>query len=127
MDKFQQVLQHGSYFNPANKRYKENAIVSCDRCSRKDIPSCIGYRELDLCLTCAAAIERNPGRLPQEVPELPGFRPVPGLQPMAHFAEFIPFNVRNVGIQQGAKGTREYCMSSNCHIDSNEQEDKEAF
>ena len=49
----------GTYFNPAFKHYIKETNVSCDRCKRENLTSCIGYNDCDLCIQCTADIERN--------------------------------------------------------------------
>lgn len=51
---FDQIVELGRFYYPAWKHYnKQNANVTCDRCKRNRLTSCIGYMELDLCLPCA--------------------------------------------------------------------------
>ena len=53
------VLQNGSYYYPATKRYNsDEIIVTCDRCRRTDILSCLGYKNIDLCMTCVNELEK---------------------------------------------------------------------
>jgi len=57
---FISLMTHGQYYYPANSRYLPNdSIVQCDRCLRYNLKSCIGYLNLDLCLTCAHQIEKT--------------------------------------------------------------------
>lgn len=56
-DNYKLVLSFGSYFYPANKRYYPESIVQCDRCLRNHLTTCIGFLNLDLCLTCAHQVE----------------------------------------------------------------------
>nr|QBK88516.1 MAG: hypothetical protein LCMiAC01_01930 [Mimivirus LCMiAC01] len=53
------TYKFGIYYNPAYRHYNsEEKEVGCDRCLSLDIPTCIGWREFDLCLACAAEIEK---------------------------------------------------------------------
>lgn len=57
MDAFMKVYEHGTYYNPAQKHYREDIEVGCDRCLKTDIKVCLGYLEYDLCMTCVADID----------------------------------------------------------------------
>lgn len=50
-----QVYKLGRYFNPASESYG----VSCDRCKRENLSSCISYTNFDLCMQCVTDIENN--------------------------------------------------------------------
>jgi hypothetical protein len=53
MNKFSQVVRHGSYFFPADKRYGLNGTgVDCDRCHDADIVACVSFGDIDLCMVC---------------------------------------------------------------------------
>lgn len=53
---FVDIVKQGKYYFPANQRYGVGKYVVCDRCKRHDIPSCIGYGDMDLCLPCAEQV-----------------------------------------------------------------------
>jgi len=55
------VYQNGTFFNPASSHYVSTGVsnVVCDRCHKSELKSCIGYGELDLCLSCAVDIESS--------------------------------------------------------------------
>jgi hypothetical protein len=55
------VYQNGTFFNPASSHYVSSGVsnVVCDRCRKSELKSCIGYGELDLCLSCAVDIESS--------------------------------------------------------------------
>lgn len=58
----QLAAKEGTYYNPAYTHYVKNdkndntIIVSCDRCNRDNLPVCIGFGEVDLCLKCATEL-----------------------------------------------------------------------
>ena len=56
---FSEIVINGAYYYPAWKRYYEYAYISCDRCTRRILDACIGYKEYDLCLSCANDITRH--------------------------------------------------------------------
>jgi hypothetical protein len=54
---FENIVKLGVYYYPANKHYAGNQIsVVCDRCNKSNLVSCIGYKDKDLCLSCADMI-----------------------------------------------------------------------
>ena len=54
---FGRVLQYGTFYHPASKRYGGGTIVVCDRCGAKPLLACIGSSDrVDLCLPCANAL-----------------------------------------------------------------------
>lgn len=55
------VYQNGTFFNPASSHYVStgSSNVVCDRCRKSELVSCIGYGELDICLSCASDIESS--------------------------------------------------------------------
>src|ERR1700740_1607006 len=54
-----QIYKCGHFFYPAVDHYANSSSVSCDRCKKDNLISCIGYKDRDLCLQCCADIERN--------------------------------------------------------------------
>ena len=54
---FIRIYKYGTFYNPAYEHYGPKGEVGCDRCLKEDIPSCIGWRDFDLCLECAADID----------------------------------------------------------------------
>jgi hypothetical protein len=55
-EQFIKICKKGKYYNPACNHYNKITTVRCDKCMRSNIVACIGYKELDLCLLCASAI-----------------------------------------------------------------------
>ena len=49
----------GKYYNPASMHYDGPEEVGCDRCQKEDIAVCLGWGEYDLCLDCAAEINKD--------------------------------------------------------------------
>jgi hypothetical protein len=45
-----EIIENGTYYYPAKKHYNQNVV--CDRCFKKDLDACIGYKKYDLCLNC---------------------------------------------------------------------------
>ncbi len=46
---------NGEYYDPAWKHYDVvGAVVNCDVCKEKNIESCIGFLETDICMKCVA-------------------------------------------------------------------------
>src|SRR5665648_688938 len=66
------VYQNGTFFNPASSHYVStgNSNVVCDRCHKSELKSCIGYGELDICLSCARDIESSVTRFGSGTPEV---------------------------------------------------------
>ena len=56
---FTDVVLKGSFYCPAYKHYNKNVTVTCDRCKKDNLPCCIGYGEMDLCLKCADMIAQS--------------------------------------------------------------------
>jgi len=61
MSKWDNILQNGELFVPSSKHYSHLGfvLVNCDRCKKENIKCSIGYRDVDMCLDCAAVIERR--------------------------------------------------------------------
>jgi hypothetical protein len=67
---FEKVVKEGKYYYSASDRYGVGSIIICDRCHIRDLKSCIGLDQLDLCLSCVddlqtilkaqPTIEKNP-------------------------------------------------------------------
>jgi hypothetical protein len=53
------ILDFGKLYNPAWMHYKQGAVVVCDFCGRDHLVMAIGYKEHDLCLSCADMISMN--------------------------------------------------------------------
>ena len=51
---FHRVLKFGIFYRPAKSHYNfvYNKIVVCDRCGKMDLKLCVGYANIDLCLSC---------------------------------------------------------------------------
>ena len=59
------VYKNGNYYCPASSHYDQSpdeCNVSCDRCKRSNLRSCIGWNEIDLCLQCNSEIEQISSR-----------------------------------------------------------------
>lgn len=56
------IYTHGTYYKPAYKHYpradNSRTKVSCDRCQRSNLNSCIGWNTYDLCLECVSKVEK---------------------------------------------------------------------
>lgn len=50
------IYKHGKYYNPAWSHYEHGALVSCDRCYRTQLITCLGWNQYDMCLKCADEI-----------------------------------------------------------------------
>jgi hypothetical protein len=51
------MLERGRFFFPAGMHYgNPDAAVTCDRCRRTDLKTCIGFERFDYCLPCVEAI-----------------------------------------------------------------------
>jgi len=56
---FNNVLNNGTYFNPAWRRYSSAPCkVFCDRCN-KEIASSYNFEEIDLCVKCFRQLKNN--------------------------------------------------------------------
>ena len=71
-DTYMIVLEHGSFYYPASKRYGNDDDVACDRCGRVNIESCVGYGNYDLCMICVDNLLNK-----VSVPPVPSAPPVP--------------------------------------------------
>ena len=56
-DNLENIIKYGVYYFPADKHSYSGTVVQCDKCLRSNLRACIGYRDLDLCLSCADQIE----------------------------------------------------------------------
>ena len=61
MQNFDLILQKGKLYVPASKHYPQMGfvIVNCDKCNKQNIKCAIGYENYDICLPCAAEVERR--------------------------------------------------------------------
>jgi hypothetical protein len=70
LELYRNIVNHGQYFNPASRHYPdmdlENDALSCDRCNRVGIESCIGWKDYDLCLECATDISSIPSSIKEK-------------------------------------------------------------
>ncbi len=56
------VYKKGNFYNPAWTHHSYTKIkVTCDRCKKKNIKSCIGYGDYDICMKCINDIEHKKG------------------------------------------------------------------
>lgn len=58
-NQFERILNSGKFYYPAWQHYNRNAVVSCDRCDTKDLPCCIGFGQLDLCMMCVNELAKQ--------------------------------------------------------------------
>ena len=49
---FSNIINFGTYYDPAIKHYNYQSSVTCDRCSKTDLDKCYGYHIRDLCVKC---------------------------------------------------------------------------
>jgi hypothetical protein len=55
--KFSRIVKSGQFYFPAYLHYGTDEInVVCDRCRKTHLNSCVGYNDLDLCLSCAGTV-----------------------------------------------------------------------
>lgn len=52
-----EVYKKGSYFNPATDHYGVTGTICCDVCGKKNLVTCIGYKQTDVCLECISKID----------------------------------------------------------------------
>ena len=52
-----EVYKKGTYYNPATNHYRVPGTINCDGCGKKNITTCIGYKETDVCLECISRME----------------------------------------------------------------------
>jgi hypothetical protein len=74
------IVEKGTYYYPAWKHYETpSSRVSCDRCSKNDLISCIGYENKDLCLNCCQAVTEilNRHSTIKTLPRLSGLSQLP--------------------------------------------------
>lgn len=56
------VHKKGTYYNPAWTHHSNKKIkVTCDRCKKPNIKSCIGYADFDVCMKCIDDIDHKKG------------------------------------------------------------------
>jgi hypothetical protein len=58
-DNYFKIIDNGTYYYPAWKHYRRDAIVNCDRCDAHNISSCVGFGEKDLCLMCVHELTKK--------------------------------------------------------------------
>jgi hypothetical protein len=49
---FINIVNFGTYFDPAIKHYNYQSSVTYDRCFKTDLDKCYGYHIRDLCVKC---------------------------------------------------------------------------
>ena len=54
---FTNVFKKGTLFSPSSMRYGAKCSVQCDRCFSTDIPDCISYKDVDLCIQCTGEVK----------------------------------------------------------------------
>ncbi|MBA43142.1 MAG: hypothetical protein CMF62_03920 [Magnetococcales bacterium] len=64
------IVNHGTYYNPAHLHYKKITQVQCDRCKKVNIDYCLGYGEYDLCFNCVAIINNSLKNKEKKYPEI---------------------------------------------------------
>lgn len=57
--RFVDCILYGKYYYPASSHYNNDSIIQCDRCFRSNLHSCIGFENLDICLSCAQITESH--------------------------------------------------------------------
>lgn len=62
LSKIKDAITYGKYYNPASEHYKDkypngNCVITCDNCGKSPLQSCIGYNDIDICLSCAESSE----------------------------------------------------------------------
>lgn len=51
------IVKKGTYYYPATAHYGKDAYsIVCDRCQRRDLKCCIGYKDSDLCMECVQTV-----------------------------------------------------------------------
>lgn len=50
------ACSYGKFYFPAIKHYEYKGLVYCDLCKKTNIPACIGYKNIDLCMLCAYTV-----------------------------------------------------------------------
>ena len=67
MDKiFQNIVDHGTYYEPAWDHYGHKTSVKCDRCNRTNLIDSRGWTNYDLCMRCVnEIISKTPSNLPR--------------------------------------------------------------
>ena len=58
-DIYQQTYDQGTYYNPSTSHYTSSGSVTCDRCHKKNLDVCIGYKKCDLCMLCIHEISQR--------------------------------------------------------------------
>ena len=59
MESYILIVKNGKYYNPAWKHYhREDANVVCDLCGSKNLRTCFGSEDKDLCMDCVAKVSR---------------------------------------------------------------------
>src|SRR5437868_7628311 len=53
------IVNYGTYYNPASNHYNNGGTVTCDRCKKTDLDICIGWEKYDLCLPCVEKVKNN--------------------------------------------------------------------
>jgi hypothetical protein len=76
-NKFSKILKYGSFYNPAWKHYGiRGSNVVCDRCKKSYLSACIGFEDVDLCLTCSDELVRNSSYYGTDEIEEIDFKPI---------------------------------------------------
>ncbi len=70
---YDKAIQHGTINDPANTRYVEehgaDIKIICDRCGKHPLKVALGWKHIDLCLSCVPIVTRK-SRSPL-IPEIP--------------------------------------------------------
>ena len=56
MNTYDNIVKYGDIYFPANKHYAGFGTVTCNRCKRRNLNICVGWKNQDLCLSCTANI-----------------------------------------------------------------------
>lgn len=51
-NKYTMTLNNGIWYYPAWRHYNSLVCVVCDRCNKSNLPACIGFDNIDLCILC---------------------------------------------------------------------------
>ncbi|AYV75173.1 MAG: hypothetical protein Terrestrivirus1_47 [Terrestrivirus sp.] len=66
---FENVIKFGTFYCPAYKHYGPvETVVTCDRCHKTNLVSCIGFDKLDVCLKCGEEVSIAQTNKPNLVP-----------------------------------------------------------
>jgi len=115
---FSNTAKYGKYYNPASAHYGPNTVVTCDKCQRTNLKTCVGYESYDLCLSCCETIVEIDHALKTKTTLFPGtFEEELTGPPVTYMAGSI-YNP-TFGTSSPSIGLRSYADSS-CDTGSNQ-------